>query len=235
MQADIQDDIASGYDLEALRYRQSISKLANDDDDMEPNAASKLEWIKGEGVDRDGHSLAWWKNKAAKWSRSEHDRPDVYIQVRKYERDGSPTRGRDRFSPDELKEAKAFAREWTETTGGSAYVEGRVEIPYQSNKDVTIELGEWKNNASNGFYVWSVDGKTFVPVSRSGPFADSDEAVTIAQQKAKGGGTYDAVVTFGGDPEAGDFEIWKSFKAWSGEVHYSSDLPKVGGRLREYR
>lgn len=192
---------------------------------------AKLEWIKGNGVDRDGHSLTWWKNKSAKWSRSEYDRPRVYIRVSGWDRSGrpDPTRSSE-YAPDNLKEAKAFAREAVEA-GGSSRVEGRIEIPYQGNH--TIEIGEWKNSASNGYYVWSVDGKTQMPVTRRGPFERMDEAVGTAKIAARGGSTYDEVVTFGGDPEAGDFEIVKAFKAWSGEVHYSTDLPRVGGRLRE--
>jgi len=192
----------------------------------------KLEWIKGSGVDRDGHNLTWRKNKSLKWSRSIYDRPKVFIQVRTWDRAGHIDSKRSgEFAPDDLKGAKAFAREAVEG-GGSSQVEGRIEIPYQNS--VTIELGEWKNAASNGYYVWSVDGKTFVPVSRSGPFEHPDEAVGVAKLKARGGSMYDAVITFGGDPEASDFSIWKSFKAWSGEVHYTSDLPRVGGRLLEY-
>lgn len=118
-------------------------------------------------------------------------------------------------------------------SGGTAQVEGRVEIPYQSG--VTIEIGEWKNAASNGWYVWTVDGESFVPVSRRGPFEQQDEALGVAKQTIRGGSVYDAVISLGGDPDASDFEIWKSFKAGSGEVHYASDLPRVGGRLREYR
>ncbi|MES2403744.1 MAG: hypothetical protein V4567_05310 [Pseudomonadota bacterium] len=200
---------------------------------FEPNASSKLEWIKSSGVDRDGHSLTWWKNKVAKWKGSRHDMPTVVIQIMCWDRAGGSTGQWPEFAPDELKEAKAWAKEFIEQTGGSCRIDGRVTIPYQST--VTIELGEWKNNASNGFYVWSVDAKTFVPVSRKGPFEHPDEAIGVAKLAARGGSTYDEVVTFGGDPEAPDFSIEKSFKAWSGEVHYSSDLPRVGGRLREYR
>ena len=200
---------------------------------LEPNASSKLEWIKAAGVDRDGHSLAWWKSKVAKWKGSRHDMPTVVIQVMCWDRAGASTGQWPEFAPDELKEAKAWAKDFIEQTGGSCRIDGRVTIPYQST--VTIELGEWRNNASNGFYVWSVDSKTFVPVSRKGPFEHPDEAIGVAKLAARGGSTYDEVVTFGGDPDAPDFSIEKSFKAWSGEVHYSSDLPKVGGRLREYR
>ncbi len=204
-----------------------------DDDDLEPNASSKLEWVKGDGVDRDGHNLTWWKNKVAK-IRSEYDRPRVFIQVRKWDRTGASTREAwPEFAVGELNEAKAHAKEYTERTGGTAQVEGRVVIPYQNS--ITIDLGEWKNTASNGFYVWSVDAKTLMPVTCRGPFTSLDEAVALAKRSAAAGQTYDEVVTFGGDPEAGDFEVVKSFKAWSGEVHYQTDLPKVGGRLREYR
>jgi len=215
-------------DLQVIRYSAERDDMG---DELEPNPASQLEWVKGPGVDRDGHSLTWWKNKAAR-QKSQYDRMTVFIQVLCWDRTGASTRDWPQFDPGELKEAKAWAKEFVETTGGSCQVEGRVTIPYQGS--VTIPLGEWKNNASNGWYVWSVDGKTFVPVSRNGPFQDQDEAIAVAKQMAKGGGTYDAVITFGGDPEASDFEIWKSFKAWSGEVHYTTDLPKVGGRLREY-
>lgn len=203
------------------------------EDDMTPNASSKLEWIKGEGVDRDGHSLAWWKSKAAKWSRSEYDRPKVFIRVITYDRAGQRDESRcGEFAADNLKGAKEFSKEAVES-GGSSQIYGRVEIPYQSG--VTFDIGEWKNNASNGYYVWSVDGATFVPVARNGPFENPDDAIALAKRVARGGQTYDAVITFGGDPESSDFEIWKSFKAWSGEVHYTTDLPRVGGRLREYR
>lgn len=200
--------------------------------DLTPNA-SQLEWVKGSGIDRDGHNLTWWKNKAAKWSGSRHDRPTVFIQVLCWDRAGASTRDWPQFDPGELKEAKAYAKEFIERTGGSCRVDGRIEIPYQGT--VTIELGEWKNTASNGYYVWSVDRNTFMPVSRKGPFGDYDEALTIAKNAARGGSTYDEVISFGGDPDAGDFEISKAFKGWSGEVHYTTDLPKVGGRLREYR
>lgn len=200
---------------------------------LEPNPVSQLEWIKGPGVDRDGHSLAWWKNKAAKWSRSEYDRPKVFIRVITWDRAGQRDEARcGEFAPDNLKGAKEFSKEAVES-GGSSQIYGRVEIPYQSG--VTFDIGEWKNNASNGWYVWSVNGESFVPVSRNGPFENPDDAVALAKRVARGGQTYDAVITFGSDPEASDFEIWKSFKAWSGEVHYTTDLPKVGGRLREYR
>jgi len=196
-------------------------------------AKLKLEWVKGNGVDRYGHSLTWWKNKAAKWRGS--DRPDVYIQVRKYDREGNLARGLDRFQPEELKQAKVLAHDWTESTGGSAYVEGRVEIPYQPEKNATIEIGNWKFAGSDGFYVWTVDSRSFQPMSYRGPFQNPDEAVALAKQSVRGSGSYDQVITFGSDPTAGDFYIWKAFKAWSGDVHYSSDLPKVGARLREYR
>lgn len=199
--------------------------------ELKPNA-SGLEWVKGDGVDRDGHNLTWWKNKAAKWSKSIHDRPKVFIQVRCWDRTGASTRDWPQFEPGELKEAKAYAKEFIEKTGGTCQVEGRVEIPYQNG--VTIELGEWKNAGSDGFYVWSVD-KTGTPFTRRGPFRDLDEAVTIAKQAAKAGSTYDEGVTFGSDPEASDFEIVKAFKAWSAEVHHSSDLPSIGVRLKEYR
>lgn len=192
----------------------------------------KLEWVKGPGVDSDGHNLTWWKNKVAKW-KTQYDRPTVFIQVLCWDRTGASTRDWPQFEPSELKEAKAWAKDFMERTGGSCRVDGRVVIPYQGS--VTIELGEWKNTSSNGYYVWSVDGQSFVPAARNGPFATPDEAVTVAKQMVKGGSTYDAVITFGADPEANDFEIWRSFKAWSGEVHYTSDLAKVGGRLREYR
>lgn len=201
--------------------------------DLEPNhPASKLEWVKGDGVDRDGHNLTWWKNKVAKW-KSQYDRPTVFIQVLCWDRSGESVRPWPQFDPAELKEAKAWAKQFVESTGGSCRLDGRVEIPHQGT--ITIELGQWKNSASNGFYVWSVDQETQMPVTRRGPFTDYDEAVQVAKQAARGGQTYDEVVTFGGDPEAGDFSIEKSFKAWSGEVHYQSDLARVGGRLRELR
>ncbi len=217
-------------DLRVTRYS---AERDDPDDEMEPNPASKLEWIKGPGVDRDGHSLAWWKNKAAKWSRSEYDRPKVFIRVITWDRAGQRDEARcGEFAPDNLKGAKEFSKEAVES-GGSSQIYGRVEIPYQSG--VTFDIGEWKNNASDGYYVWSVDGESFVPVSRNGPFENPDDAVALAKRVARGGQNYDAVITFGADPEAVDFEIWKSFKAWSGEVHHTTDLPKVGGRLREYR
>jgi hypothetical protein len=221
----------SGPDLgdfvKSFWYAKKIPRLS-------PNAdSSKLEWIKGPGVDRDGHSLAWWKSKAAKWSRSEYDRPKVFIRVITWDRAGQRDEARcGEFAPDNLKGAKEFSREAVEA-GGSSQIYGRIEIPYQSG--VTFDIGEWKNNASNGYYVWSVDGETFLPAARNGPFENPDDAVALAKRVARGGQTYDAVITFGGDPEARDFSIWKSFKAWSGEVHYTTDLPKVGGRLREYR
>lgn len=216
----IDDDVAGLSDDELLA-------------ELESNPASKLEWVKGPGVDRDGHSLAWWKSKAAKWRSGEYDRPKVSIRVITWDRAGQRDEARcGEFAPDNLSEAKKFSREAVES-GGSSQIYGRVEIPYQSG--VTFDIGEWKNNASNGYYVWSVDGETFVPAARNGPFENPDDAVAFAKRVARGGQTYDAVITFGSDPEATDFEIWKSFKAWSGEVHYTTDLPKVGGRLREYR
>jgi hypothetical protein len=217
-----------------LSVDDDVAALSDDEllAELESNPSSPLEWIKGLGVDRDGHNLTWWKNKTAKWRGSSYERPTVYIQVRAYDRAGQPSRDRNEFGVDQLKEAKAFAKEWT-TNNGTAEVEGRVVIPHQGS--VTIPIGEWRNSASDGYYVWSVEGQTQMPVTRRGPFADYDEAITVAKQETRGAGSYDSVVSFGGDPEAGDFVIQKAFKAWSGEVHYASDLPRVGGRLRELR
>jgi hypothetical protein len=192
---------------------------------------ANLKWIKGSGVDRDGHNLAWWKNKAKTWSRSEYDRPKVYIGVETFDRAGQRAKGKE-FGVDELKEAKAFAKSWLEETGGTAQVVGRVDIPYQGGK--SWEIGEYRNAGSDGFYVWSVD-KSGMPFTRRGPFADPDEALRDARDTSKTGQTYDYIVTFGSDPEASDFEVVKAFKAWSGEVYYSSELPRVGSRLKEYR
>ncbi len=223
---------ARGVDLS---IDDEVAGLSDDEllAELESNPASPLEWIKGSGVDRDGHSLTWWKNKSLKWSKSEYDRPKVYIRVYGWDSQGRRDEARSgEFLPDDLKGAKAFARECVEA-GGSVEVQGRVEIPYQGNH--TIELGQWRNTASNGYYVWSVESKTQMPVTRRGPIERLDEAIGEAKVASRGGSTYDEVVTFGGDPEAGDFEVIKAFKAWSGEVHYSSDLPRVGGRLRELR
>lgn len=232
--AQIEKELADEYRFLGIQPDTSAEELSDDElmAELESNG-SPLEWVKGSGVDRDGHSLAWWKSKVAKWSKSIHDRPSVVVRVITWDRLGKrdPEWSRE-FSPDELKEAKAFARDAAEA-GRAAEVEGRVEIPYQGS--YTVEIGEWKNSASNGYYVWSVDGETFVPVTRRGPFADYEEALTLAKQAVRAGSVYDEVITFGGDPEARDFEIAKAFKARSGEVHYATDLPRVGKRLGEYR
>ena len=199
---------------------------------LEPNASPKLEWVKGDGVDSDGHNLTWWKNKVAKW-KSQWDRPTVFIRVTTWDRAGQRDKSRcGEFDAGDLKGAKEFAREAT-LAGGSSQIDARIDIPHQNG--VTFSIGEWRNPASNGYYVWSVDRESYVPVARNGPFENPDDAIALAKRKAASGQTYDEVVTFGGDPEACDFSIWRSFKAWSGEVHYTTDLPKVAGRLREYR
>jgi len=194
---------------------------------MEPNA--DLEWIKGDGVDQDGHSLAWWKSRLKKW-KGEYDRPRAELRVTCWDRRGK--RADDRtFSIDDLSAAKAAAKAWSQSSG-SAEVRARIEIPYQ--KTYLIDIGEYRSTGSNGYYVWTVD-RDGVPYDRRGPWENPDEAIGHAKVGSRAGNKFDHVVTFGSDPAATDFEIIKAFKAWSGEVHYGTDLPRVGGRLREYR
>ncbi len=196
---------------------------------LTPNA-STLVWEKGEGVDRDGHNLTWWKNKHKSWSRSEHDRPRISIDVRAFDRAGQRAPGRS-FPADQLTEAKAFAKEWA-ASSGTAEVEALIEIPWQGSH--RIPIGEWKSTASNGFYVWSVD-RSEMPVTRRGPFADFDEAKTDARQHAQSDATYDYVVTFGGDPESSDFSVEKGYRSGSGEVFLQSSYARVGKSLAAYR
>ena len=202
---------------------------------MQPNA--DLKWVPGSGVDGDGHNLSWWKGKAKRWAvQFEHsmDRPTLTIMVPHYDRAGKHV-GRQEFTPDDLKGAKAFAKSWLEETSGSASVEARVEFPHESRKNVSFDIGEYRNSGSDGFYVWSVN-KSGAAITRSGRQQGSDEAIADARGRAQKDQLYDYVVTFGSDPTAGDFEIVKAFQAWSGQVYFTTELDKrFGEALRGYR
>lgn len=204
---------------------------AGDDGGFAPNGSSQLEWVKSDGVDRDGHSLTWWKNKTAKW-KSSGRRPTIEVRVTGYLSNGQ--RGESfEFGPDELTEAKAKAKQWTQSTNGSALVGVIVDVPYEGM--VRFDIGEWRFTGARGYFVWQVDSDQ-MPIDSRGPIADPDEAYKLARDQARtaAAGT-SFVVSWGGDPEMPDFEIIKAWKGWAAEVHTLGEYPKLGRRLRELK
>lgn len=191
-----------------------------------------LEWVKAEGADRDGHTLAWWRSKQEKW-KSSGRRPKIEIRVVGYLSNGQ--RGETfEFGPDELAAAKAKAKEWAQSTDGSGMVGVIVDVPYDSMR--RFDIGEWRSTGPRGYFVWQVRVEDQIPIDCRGPIADPDEAYALAREQAKtseSGKSF--VVTWGDDPEKPDFEIVKAWKGWLAEVHTLSELPRLGGRLRERR
>jgi hypothetical protein len=201
---------------------------------MLENAKSKTVWEKGSGPQRVSHwgehPLSWWRNKIKNY-RGDMP-PRLSIEVRVWDRAGKQS-SREEFVADDLRGAKAFAKQWVDDTQGTASVRATVYILGEG--DFTVEeFGEYKVDAPTAFYVWAVDSD-FQPFARRGPWNDRDQAYREARDMAQRSETHHQVVTLGDDPEQTGFDVYKAFRARSGEVFLTSELGRAGERLGEYR
>lgn len=198
---------------------------------MRPNAKSKAIWEPGRGPHRithwGEHPFSWWRAQA---KRGNHP-PIPFIAVKGFDRAGERFHGPE-FGAAELRQAKAYAKKHVEENEGSAEVLGMARIPFEDTY-VAEDFGQYRSETPTEFYIWGVD-KIFTPFSRRGPFGQ-DEALREARKMAERSEIQHQVVTLGDDPSQTGFEVVKAYKARSGEVFYTSEVGKVGGRLGEYR
>lgn len=190
---------------------------------------SNVEWVKAEGVDRNGKSLAWWRNKATNWRGNPLS---IELTVTGYLSNGS----RDQtftFDHEQLVAAKAKAKQYAADTRGSAMVRACIDVRYEGRQ--CFDIGEWRHAGPRGYFVWQVD-ENQAPIDCRGPIPDVDEAYALARNQARTSGAGKSfVVTWGDDPTLGDFEIVKAWKGWAAEVHTVGELPRLGRRLHERR